>query len=148
MSASKCKLQASTTTNEQVDGVNSHDNQQWTFMHMSKLNGVIKYMFYPECSCQGVTVKTTNKMGFSSKLTLQCSNPACTYTSNMHMFPRAEGGKHAYTINTVMTLLAHELGVAHTGLNKMVRVLGICVIYVFRSFTYMLMSVGFSHAIL
>ena len=80
-------------------------------MHMSKLNDVIKDMLCPECGCQDVTVKITNKVGFSSKLTLQCSNPARTYTRNMPTSPRAEAGKHAYTINTVMTLLAHELGI-------------------------------------
>ena len=93
MNASKSKLQASSTTDVQVDGVNRRDNQQWTFMHMSKLNDVIKDMLCPECGCQGVTVKITNNMGFSSEVTLQCSNTARTYTSNMHTSPRAEGGK-------------------------------------------------------
>ena len=84
----------------------------------------ICFALAPECGCQGITVKITNNMGFSSELTLQCSNPACTYTSNMHTSPRAEGGKHAYTINAAMTLLAHELSIDHIGLNKMARVLG------------------------
>ena len=81
-------------------------------MHMSKLN----------VNDVSVTVKITNNMGFSSELTLQCSNPACTYTSKMHTSPRKAGNMRM--INTVMTLLAHELGIAHTRLNKMARVLG------------------------
>ena len=55
MIASKCELQASTTTDVQLDGVNRRHNQQWTFVHMSKQNDVIKYMHCPECRCQGVT---------------------------------------------------------------------------------------------
>ena len=38
MSASKRRLQTSTTTDEQVDGVNRRDNQQWTFLHTVCLN--------------------------------------------------------------------------------------------------------------
>ena len=45
-------------------------------------------------------------MGFSRKLTLQCSNPACTYTNNMHTYPRAEGRKHAHTINGLVSSTA------------------------------------------
>ena len=45
-------------------------------------------------------------MGFSRKLTLQCSNPACTYTNNMHTSPRAEGRKHVYTINGLVSSTA------------------------------------------
>ena len=78
-------------------------------------------MLCPECGCQGVTVKITNNMGFSSELTLQCSNPACTYTSNMHTSPRAEACVYdQYRHDTVSTRTEYT----HTALNKMVRVLG------------------------
>ena len=38
MSASTRRLQTSTTSDEQVDGVNRCDNQQWTFLHTVCLN--------------------------------------------------------------------------------------------------------------
>ena len=60
-------------------------------------------------------------MGFSSELSLQCR--ACDYSKTVHTSPKTEKTR-AYIINSMMTVLAHELGVAHTGLEKIAKVIG------------------------
>ena len=119
VSASRVKLLEQTHMQAYDVG---HENQQWTLAHVGQIQQCISNLLCPQCLTDSVTVAITGNMGFSSELSLQCS--VCDYCKHVHSSPRAEQHNSTYIINTLMTVVAHELGVAHTGLNKIAKVLG------------------------
>ena len=102
----------------------SHESQQWTLSHVGQINKCITDLLCPQCLTDSVSITITGNMSFSSELSLNCS--VCDYSKIVHSSPRADQHSHSssYTINTLMTVLTHELGAAHTGLNKIAKVLG------------------------
>ena len=123
MSKSAAKLSSCQQTHEEAaTATPTPDSQQWTLTHMRQLGECVKGLLCPDCYGDDVSICISGHMGFSSELTLRCQS--CPYTKKVHTSPTV-GSTKAYAINTVMTVLAHELGVAHAGLEKIGKVLGI-----------------------
>ena len=123
MSKSAAKLSSCQQTHEEAaTATPTPDSQQWTLTHMRQLGECVKGLLCPDCYGDDVFICISGHMGFSSELTLRCQS--CPYTKKVHTSPTV-GSTKAYAINTVMTVLAHELGVAHAGLEKIGKVLGI-----------------------
>ena len=111
-------------------GPHQPTSRDWCIIDVGQLNKVITDVFCPACHSVGtLSVMKSGQpaMGFAESLHLQCTN--CQYTGgSVYSSPRLHDSAKlnvAFEINTVMTMLVHELGKGHAALQKFQTVLGL-----------------------
>ena len=111
-------------------GPHQPTSRDWCIIDVGQLNKVITDVFCPACHSVGTLSVMKNgqpAMGFAESLHLQCTN--CQYTGgSVYSSPRLHDSAKlnvAFEINTVMTMLVHELGKGHAALQKFQTVLGL-----------------------
>jgi hypothetical protein len=120
MGASRRKLEYMAPANRQID---NQERQNWCLMHVGQLDRFIGDVLCPEChhSSLSVSIVTEEKMGFSTKLTLECSMINCSFkNTEMSSYRINDSDKEnvSFEINSKMVLLSHELGGSYTTVKK------------------------------
>ena len=109
---------------------NEQGSRDWCIIDVGQLNELIADVSCPACHSVGALSVVKNglpAMGFAESLHLQCTH--CPHTGScVYSSPRLRDSAKqnvAFEINTVMTMLTHELGKGHGALQTVQKVLGV-----------------------
>ena len=102
----------------------------WCIVNLAQANLLLKDVLCPGCSEPGGLLIVKGALppkGFAESLHINCE--LCPYSSSpVYSSPRCHGeDRHdvPFVINSLMTMLSHELGKGHEALNKIANILGV-----------------------
>ena len=131
--ASKRKLVLMKATKEVEEAEETVTRErQWCILELGQMATVLKDVPCPEClNKEHLQMRKDGAMpmGFAEPVHLECTMPEGSYKSDfVYSSPRTNNSARfdvPYDINSVMTMLAQELGKGHAALQKIEKVLGI-----------------------